>query len=134
MVGIPTVEDKIVQLGIKKILDSIYEQDFIDISYGFRVGIGAHEALDALDKAIVTRPTNYIVDMDIEKFFDSIDHKWMMEFLGHRISDTSILRLIGRFLKAGIMEEGKYYQSDKGTPQGGNLSPLLANIYLHYAL
>ena len=132
--GIPTVEDKIVQLGIKKILESIYEQDFMDISYGFRIGTGAHEALEALDKAIVTRPTNYIVDMDIEKFFDTIDHKRMIEFLRHRISDTSILRLIARFLKAGIMEEGKYYQTDKGTPQGGNLSPLLANIYLHYAL
>lgn len=132
--GIPTVEDKIVQIGIKKILEAIYEQDFMDVSYGFRPKRSPHDALDALDKAIATKRTNYIVDMDIEKYFDTIDHKWMMEFLRQRIADPNLLRLIARFLRAGVMEEGKHLQADKGTPQGGNLSPLLSNIYLHYVL
>ena len=132
--GIPAIADKIVQIGIKKILESIYEQDFIDVSYGFRPKRSPHDALDALDKAIVTNPTNYIVDMDIRKFFDTIDHEWLMECLRQRIADPNLLLLIVRFLKAGVMEEGKYMQTDKGAPQGGNLSPLLSNIYLHYAL
>ena len=132
--GIPTIEDKMVQMGIKKLLEAIYEQDFIDISYGFRPDRSPHQALDALDKVLMTKPINYIVDVDIGKFFDTIDHKWMMEFLGHRIKDSSLLRLIARFLKSGVMEEGKFVHTDKGTPQGGNLSPLLANIYLHYVL
>jgi len=132
--GIPTIEDKIVQMGIKKILEAIYEQDFIDISYGFRPDRSPHQALDALDKVLMTRPINYIVDVDIEKFFDTIDHKWMMEFLRHRIKDPSLLRLIARFLKSGVMEEGKLIHTDTGTPQGGNLSPMLANVYLHYVL
>jgi RNA-directed DNA polymerase len=132
--GIPTVEDKIVQMGIKKILEAIYEQDFMDVSYGFRPDRSPHDALDELDKAIVTRPINWIVDMDIEKFFDTIDHEWLMEFLKHRIADPNLLRLIGRFLKSGVVEDGRHIQTDTGTPQGGNLSPVLANIYLHYVL
>jgi len=132
--GIPTVEDKLVQIALKKILEVIYEVDFLDVSYGFRPKRSCHQALDILDKAVMTKPVNYIVDMDIEKFFDNVNHKWLMKFLRIRIADLSILRLIGRFLKAGVMEEGKYYQIDKGTPQGGVLSPLLANIYLHFCL
>lgn len=132
--GIPTVEDKIVQMGIKKILEAIFEVDFIDVSYGFRPNRSCHDALEVLDKTIMTKPVNYVVDMDIKKFFDTIDHRWLMECLRQRIKDTSLLRLIVRFLKAGIMEEGKFIQIDKGTPQGGVLSPLLANIYLHYTL
>lgn len=132
--GIPTVEDKIVQMGIKKILEAIYEQDFMEVSYGFRPDRSPHDALDELDREIVTRPINWIVDMDIEKFFDTIDHKWLMEFLKHRIADPNLLGLIGRFLKSGVMEDGRYIQTDIGAPQGGNLSPLLANIYLHYVL
>lgn len=132
--GIPTIEDKIVQMGIKKLLEAIYEQDFMDISYGFRPERSPHQALNALDKAIMTKPINYIVDVDIEKFFDTIDHKWMMEFLRHRINDPSLLRLIARFLKSGVMEEGKLIHTEKGAPQGGNLSPILANVYLHYVL
>ena len=132
--GIPAVEDKIVQVGIKKILEAIYEVDFIDVSYGFRPNRNCHQALNAVDKVIMTKPINFVVDMDIEKFFDTIDHKKLVECLRIRIKDTSLLRLIVRFLKAGVMEEGKFIQSDKGTPQGGNLSPLLANIYLHYIL
>ncbi|WP_406608179.1 group II intron reverse transcriptase/maturase, partial [Candidatus Infernicultor aquiphilus] len=132
--GVPTVEDKIVQMGIKKILEAIFEVDFLEVSFGFRPNRSCHQALDVLDKTIMTKPVNYVVDMDIEKFFDTIDHKWLMKCLKQRIKDTSLLRLIVRFLKAGIMEEGKFYQTDKGTPQGGVLSPLLANIYLHYIL
>jgi group II intron reverse transcriptase/maturase len=132
--GIPTVEDKIVQMGIKKILEAIFEVDFMDVSFGFRPNRSCHDALDVLDKAIMTKPVNYVVDMDIEKFFDTIDHEWLMKCLRQRIEDTSLLRLIARFLKAGIMEEGKFSETDKGTPQGGVISPILANIYLHYIL
>jgi len=132
--GILVIEDKVVQMGIKKILEAIYEVDFQDVSYGFRPNRNCHQALNVVDKAIMTKPTNWVVDMDIEKFFDTIDHNKLMECLKARIKDTSLLRLIVRFLKAGVMEEGKFIQTDKGTPQGGNLSPLLANIYLHYIL
>jgi len=132
--GIPTVEDKVVQMGIKKILEAIFEVDFLDVSFGFRPNRSCHQALDVLDKIIMTRPVNLVVDMDIKEFFDTIDHNWLMKCLKQRIKDTSLLRLIVRFLKAGIMEEGKFYRTDRGTPQGGVLSPLLANIYLHYIL
>lgn len=132
--GIPAVEDKIVQMGIKKILEAIFEADFSEVSFGFRPGKDGHDALDVLDKAVMTRPVNYVVDMDIEKFFDTIDHGWLLKCLRQRTEDPSLLRLIARFLKAGIMEEGKFIETDKGTPQGGVLSPLLANIYLHYIL
>ena len=132
--GIPTVEDKIVQMGVKRILEAIYEQDFVDVSYGFRPARNCHQALKVLDKAIMTKPINYIVDMDIRKFFDTIDHKQLMGFLKVRIADPNLLRLIGKFLNAGVMEEGKYLEVDRGTPQGGVLSPILANIYLHYTL
>jgi RNA-directed DNA polymerase len=133
--GIPTVEDKVVQMGIKKILEAIFEADFVNgVSFGFRPGRSCHDALDVLDKAVMTKPVNYVVDVDIEKFFDTIDHRWMMECLKQRVADRSLLRLIARFLKAGALEDGKYLESDKGTPQGGVLSPLLANIYLHYVL
>ena len=121
--GIPVVEDKIVQMGIKKILEAIYEVDFRDISHGFRPERSHHDALEVVDKAIMKEPVNYIVDMDIEKFFDSVDHRWMMECLKQRISDPSFLRLIARFLKSGIMEEGNYVETDKGTPQGGVVTP-----------
>jgi group II intron reverse transcriptase/maturase len=123
-----------VQTALKEVLKAIFEEDFLDVSYGFRPNRNCHQALDTLDKAVMTKPVNYIVDMDIDKFFDTVDHKWLMEMLRRRIADPNILRPIGRFLKAGVMEEGKYYQVDKGTPQGGILSPLLANIYLHYCL
>lgn len=132
--GIPTIEDKIVQMGIKKLLEAIYEQDFVEGSHGFRPKRGCHDALEVVDKTIMTKAVNYVVDMDIEKFFDTVDHKWMMKCLEQRIADPSLLRLIGRFLKAGVMEEGKYQETDRGTPQGGIISPVLANIYLHYVL
>jgi len=132
--GIPAVEDKIVQMGLKKVLEAIFEVDFLDVSFGFRPRRNGHQALNILNETIMRRPVNYIVDMDIEKFFDSVDHEWMMKFLKVRIADPNILRLIGRFLRARVIEEGKHYEVDKGTPQGGILSPLLANIYLHYCL
>jgi RNA-directed DNA polymerase len=132
--GILVVEDKVVQRGLKKILEAIFEVDFMDVSYGFRPNRSCHDALDVLDKAIMTKQVNFIVDMDIEKFFDTIDHGWLMRCLRERIIDTSLLRLIGRFLKAGVMEEGEYIEVDRGTPQGGVISPILANIYLHYIL
>ena len=132
--GVPAVEDKIVQMGLKKMLEAIFEVDFLGVSYGFRPGRSSHQAIEVLDQAVMRRPVSWVVDMDIEKFFDTVDHKWMMKFLEVRIADPNILRMIGRFLRAGVMEDGKYYQVDRGTPQGGILSPLLANIYLHYCL
>lgn len=132
--GVPAVEEKIVQMGLKKILEAIFEVDFLDVSYGFRPNRNCHQALDVLDKAVMRKPVNYIVDMDIEKFFDTVDHKRLMELLRKRIADPSIVRMIGRFLRAGVIEEGRYYQTDKGTPQGSILSPILSNIYLHYCL
>ncbi len=132
--GIPSVEDKIVQLALKKILEAIYEVDFLPVSFGFRIGRNCHQAVDTLYKAVMVEPTNYIADIDMENFFDTVGHRKLIELLSKRIADPNILRLIGRFLKAGYLEEGKYYQVEEGTPQGGVLSPLLANIYLHYAL
>ena len=133
-IGIPALEDKIVQKGIARILTSIYEVDFMDFSYGFRPGRSCYDALDMLDKAIMGNPINYVLDADIKGFFDNVDHGWMIRCLEERISDKSLLRYIVRFLKAGVMEEGNWYETDKGTPQGGIISPILANIYLHYVL
>ena len=132
--GIPSIEDKVVQNGVARILEAIYEVDFLDFSYGFRPHRSCHQALDRLDKIIMTKPINHIIDADIKGFFDNVNHDWMMKFLGHRISDPNLLRLIARFLKNGYMEEGKVVDTDKGTPQGGIISPILANVYLHYAL
>lgn len=132
--GIPTVEDKIVQMGLKKILEAIFDVDFVDVSFGFRPNRNCHSALAEFNKVIMTEPVNFVVDMDIKEFFDTIDHSWLMKCLKVRVRDTSLLRLISRFLKAGMIEEGKLIEMDKGTPQGGILSPLLANIYLHYIL
>jgi RNA-directed DNA polymerase len=132
--GIPAVEDKIVQMAIKKILEAIFEADFIDTSYGFRPNRSCHDALKKIDKIIMNGPVSFVVDMDISKFFDTVDHKRLMECLKQRIVDSTLLQLISRFLKSGIMEEGVYFETDQGTPQGGVLSPVLANVYLHYAL
>ena len=131
---IPTVEDKIVQKGLAKILEAVFEVDFADVSFGFRPKRSCHDALGMLNETIMEKPVNYIVDTDIEKFFDNIDHKWLMKCLKQRIADTTILAIISRMLKAGIIEEGKFIRQDSGTPQGGILSPLLANIYLHFIL
>ncbi|GAA0432148.1 group II intron reverse transcriptase/maturase [Lentibacillus halophilus] len=132
--GIPEHEDKIVQRGLAKILTTIYENDFLGCSFGFRPKRNCHDALKILNVYIEQRYTNYIVDVDIKGFFDNVDHEWMMAFLEHRIKDPSILRLIARFLKAGYMEETERYKEEFGTPQGGVISPILANVYLHYVL
>ena len=132
--GIPAIEDKLVQAGLTRLLTAIYEQDFIEDSYGFRPGRSCHNALRALNKEVESQRTHYIVDADIKGFFDNVDHEWMMKFLEHRIADKRVLRYVKRFLKAGIMEDGVVSDSDKGTPQGGLISPILANIYLHYSL
>jgi group II intron reverse transcriptase/maturase len=132
--GIPTVEDKIVQKGISEILKAIFEPNFIDESYGFREGLGCHDALKKVSKEIDRKPVNYIIDADIKGFFDNVNHSWMTKFLEHRINDKNLIRIIVRFLKAGIMEEGEKYKTEEGTPQGGVISPILANIYLHYVL
>ncbi|WP_010652031.1 group II intron reverse transcriptase/maturase [Oceanobacillus massiliensis] len=131
--GITEHEDKIVQKGITKILNTIYENDFLDCSFGFAPNRSCHDALKILNFYIEKRSVNYVVDVDIQGF-DNVDHKWMMEFLKLRIADLSLLRIIGRFLKGGYMEEGKKYKTDNGTPQGGVISPVLANVYLHYVL
>jgi len=132
--GIPAIEDKIVQKGMTRILEAVYEADFLDCSYGFRPNRSPHQALKQLNKIIMTQPINHIIDADIKGFFDHVDHGWMRKFLEHRISDTNFDRLIYRFLRNGYMEEGKEYGVEKGTPQGGIISPVLANIYLHYVL
>lgn len=132
--GIPSTEDKLVQIMLKKILENIYEANFLDSSYGFRPGRNCHQAVNALDKAVMYKPINYIVEVDIKKFYDNIQHKWLMRCLRERITDPNLLWLVKRFLKAGIVEAGNYEATKQGRPQGGIVSPVLANIYLHYVL
>lgn len=132
--GIPAVEDKVVQKGMAKILEAIFEGDFLDVSYGYRPKRGCHEALKALDRAIKGRPVSYVVEVDIKGFFDHVDHKWLMECLRQRISDPDFLSLVWRNLKAGVLEDGRESRTEEGTPQGGLISPILSNIYLHYIL
>ena len=132
--GIPALEDKLVQTGMARILEQIYEQDFIEDSYGFRPKRSCRDALRALSETVESGRIEWIVEADIKGFFDDVDHDWLMRFLAHRIGDKRMLRMVKRFLKAGVMEEGKLYVSDEGVPQGGSISPLLSNVYLHYAL
>lgn len=132
--GIPAYEDKLVQTVMASILNAIYEQDFLGYSYGFRPNKSVHDALKALNGILEKRPINYIVDADIKGFFDHVDQKWLIKFLEHRIADPNMIRLIVRFLKAGVVEAGIKYDTPEGTPQGGVISPILANIYLHYVL
>ena len=132
--GIPSVEDKLVQIMLKKILEQIYEAEFLDVSYGFRPKLSCHDAVKALDKTVMTKPINYIVEVDIKGFFDNVNHYWLQRCLEDKIVDRNLLWLVRRFLKAGVVEDGKQLATDVGTPQGGVISPLLANIYLHYVL
>ena len=131
-IGIASLEDKIVQQATVWVLQSIYEQDFIGFSYGFRPNRSTSQALDALNVAICDRKVNWILDADIEGFFDAINHEWLIKFLEHRIGDNRILRLIRKWLTAGVSEEGQWTKGTVGTPQGAVISPLLANVYLHY--
>lgn len=132
--GIASLEDKIVQQAVVTVLSAIYEEDFLGFSYGFRRGRGQHDALDALVVGIKSRKVNWILDADIRSFFDEIDHDWMLRFLEHRIADRRLLSLLRKWLKAGVVENGCRVAAERGTPQGAVVSPLLANIYLHYAL
>ena len=132
--GIPTFEDKVLQKAIAMVLEAVYEQDFLDCSYGFRPNRGAHEAIEALWKHTMKMGGGWLLEADIEKFFDNVDHCKLREVLDQRVRDGVIRRLIGKWLKAGVMEEGNVSYPDSGTPQGGVISPLLANIYLHEVL
>ena len=132
LLGVTALEDKIVQRATVEVLNAIYETDFLGFSYGFRPGRSQHRCLDALYAGLLTRPVNWVLDVDIRGFFDSIDHAWLVKFVEHRIADRRIVRLIQKWLTAGVLEEGKQRHVEQGTPQGGSASPLLANIYLHY--
>jgi RNA-directed DNA polymerase len=130
--GIAALEDKLLQRAVVEVLNAIYEADFVGFSYGFRPGRRPHDALDALAVGIEKRKVNWILDADIRGFYDSIDHEWMLKFLEHRIADRRVLRLIRKWLKAGVIEHGEWSETMEGTPQGASASPLLSNVYLHY--
>jgi RNA-directed DNA polymerase len=130
--GIAALEDKIIQAAVAEMLNAIYEVDFLGFSYGFRPGRNQHQALDALTVGLKQRKINWVLDADIRGFFDTIDHAWLCTFLQHRIGDRRVLRLIQKWLKAGVLEGGRWQPSHEGTPQGSVISPLLANVYLHY--
>jgi RNA-directed DNA polymerase len=130
--GVTALEDKIVQRATVEVLNAIYETDFLGFSYGFRPGRSQHNALDALYVGILTKKVNWVLDLDIRGFFDTIDHGWLVKFIEHRIADRRVVRLIQKWLNAGVLENGKRMRVEEGTPQGGSASPLLANIYLHY--
>src|SRR6266550_7737500 len=132
--AIAALEDKLVQRATAAILNAIYEEDFLGFSYGFRPGRGAHDALDALCVGITSRKVNFILDADIQSFFDTVSQEWLIRFLEHRIGDKRIIRQVQKWLKAGVLEDGVVSVSAKGTGQGAVISPLLANIYLHYVL
>lgn len=132
--GVPALEDKIVQRATVEVLNAVYETDFLGFSYGFRPGRAAHDALDALTVGITSKKVNWVLDADIRGFFDAIDHEWLMRFAEHRIADRRVLRHLKKWLNAGVLEDGEWRRMEVGTPQGGSVSPLLANIYLHYAL
>jgi group II intron reverse transcriptase/maturase len=131
--GIAALEDKIVQRAVVEVFNAIYEEDFLGFSYGFRPGRGQHDALDALAVGITRTPVNWILDVDVRSFFDSVSHEWLIRFVEHRIGDPRMIRLIRKWLKAGVLEDGQWSSSETGTPQGAVVSPTLSNIYLHYA-
>jgi group II intron reverse transcriptase/maturase len=130
--GVPVLEDKIVQRATVDVLNAIYEPDFLGFSYGFRPGRSQHHALDALYTGLLTKKVNWVLDIDIRGFFDTIDHEWLVQFVEHRVADRRVVRLIQKWLNAGVLEEGMRTRVEEGTPQGGSASPLLANVYLHY--
>lgn len=132
--GIPAYEDRLVQGVMAKVLQEVYEPRFLDCSYGFRPGRSAHDVVKYVNQAIMIQKVNYVLEADIKGFFDNVDHSWLMKFLAHDIQDKNFLRYVKRFLIAGIMEGTEVQDSDRGTPQGGQISPVLANVYLHYVL
>src|SRR3989441_9771926 len=129
--GIATLEDKIVQRAVVEVLNAVYETDFLGFSYGFRPGRSPHDALDALAVGIQRKKVNWVLDADIRDFFTSLDHGWLTKFLEHRIADKRVLRLIDKWVSAGVIEDGEWTASETGAPQGASASPLLAHIYLH---
>jgi RNA-directed DNA polymerase len=131
--GVTALEDKIVQRALVEVLNAIYETEFLGFSYGYRPGRSQHNALDALYTGLLTKKVNWVLDCDLRAFFDTLDHGWLVKFLEHRIADQRIIRLIQKWLSAGVLEDGKWRRSEEGTPQGGSASPFLANVYLHYA-
>ena len=131
-IGVPALEDKIVQRATVAVLNQVYEGDFLDFSYGCRPGRSPHDAIEALDKAIWTQKVNWVLDADVRSFFDAMVHEWAVTFVEHRIGDKRVIRLIRKWLTAGVLEDGTWTQAEQGSPQGASLSPLLANIYLHY--
>jgi len=132
--GIAALEDKIVQYAVGMVLNQIWEEDFLGFSYGFRPGRSQHDALDALWVGVVRKKVNWIVDLDIRSFFDKLQHEWLVQFVEHRIGDRRVVRLIQKWLKAGVVEDGQWFETREGSPQGSVISPLLANLYLHYVL
>ena len=132
--GVPTLEDKLVQSAVAEVLSAVYEVDFLGFSYGFRPGRNPHQALNALHTALMTQCVNWVLDADFRKFFDSVNHEWLLRMIAHRIADQRILRLIRLWLEAGVLEEGRWFATEEGTPQGSGISPLLANAFLHYVL
>ena len=134
MLGIPTHEDKVLQRAVVMALEPIYEQEFFDLSYGFRPGRSAHQALETLWQGLMNKRIGWVLDVDVQSFFDTLDHRCCQEMLRQRVSDGVIVRLVGKWLNAGVLEGGIVRRRDKGTPQGGVISPLLANIYLHHVL
>ncbi len=130
--GIPTLEDKVVQRATVEVLNAIDEADFLGFSYGFRLGRSPHNALDALYAGLLTEKVNWVLDADIRGYFEAIDHGWMVKFVEHRIADQRVVRLIQKWLNAGALEAGARTWREEGTPQGGSISPLLSNVYLHY--
>ncbi len=133
-IGIPTIGDKILQESVRRVLSAVYEEEFKDFSYGFRKGRSAHQAIEYLFREVSFKGLHYIIDADIKGYFDSISHSHLRKFLDKRVKDGVLRRMIDKWLKAGIMEDGQISYPEKGTPQGGNISPLLSNIYLHYVL
>ena len=131
--GVTALEDKVVQRASVEVLNTIYESDFLGFSYGFRPGRSQHHALDALYAGLLTKKVNWVLELDIRGFYDSIDHGWLVKFVEHRIADRRVVRLIQKWLNAGVLEDGKRMRMEQGTPQGSSISPLLANVYLHYA-
>jgi RNA-directed DNA polymerase len=132
--GIAALEDKVVQYAVGKVLNQIWEEDFLGFSYGFRPGRGQQDALDALWVGIVRKKVSWILDLDIRSFFDKLQHDWLVRFVEHRVGDQRVVRLIQKWLKAGVVEDGKWFQAEEGSPQGSVISPILANLYLHYVL
>jgi RNA-directed DNA polymerase len=132
--GVAALEDKVVQQAVARVLAAIWEEDFLGLSYGFRPGRGPHDALDALSVGLTRRKVNWVIDADIQGFFDAVSHEWLLKFVEHRVADRRILRLIRKWLRAGVSEDGQWSKTEVGTPQGSVISPILANVYLHYVL